>query len=398
MSEKRVLIAGAGPVGLSAAAALLAKDVPVCVFEEGSELSLESRASTFHPSTLDMLDDFGVADDLIADGLVAPELQFRTPEDGAIARFDFAGIADLTNHPYRLQAEQYKLTRLLHAKLSGTPGYEIHFGQRLERVAQDADGVTVTTNSSGAASEHRGDWLIGCDGAASRVRDEIAIEYEGFTWPERFLVLGTPYDFASYFDDLTLVNYVSDPVRWHFLLRTPDFWRVMFPVDPEMGDAEALSPEHAQAMLSYIAPEVPEFEVLHDTIYRVHQRVATSFRKDRVFLAGDAAHANNPLGGMGMNGGIHDAVNLAERLAAVCHGEREAADLEHYDTQRRGVCLEYVQAQTIQNKKDLEATEPAARAEFRQRIAATAADPARAREYLLRASMIASLKRAADLG
>jgi 3-(3-hydroxy-phenyl)propionate hydroxylase len=372
--------------------------VPVLVLEQGGELSLESRASTFHPSTLDMLAELGVADALIADGLVAPEIQFRTPEDGAIAQFDFSAIADLTGHPYRVQAEQYKLTRLLHGRLASSPDYEIAFGQRVEGVAQDGRGVTVTTMNSGSASDHRGRWLIGADGAASQVREAAAIGFEGFTWPERFLVLGTPFDFHARFDDLVSVNYVSDPERWHFLLRTPDFWRVMFPVDQEMSDEEALAPAHAQAMLSYIAPGAPPFEIRHATIYRVHQRVAASFRKDRVFLAGDAAHINNPLGGMGMNGGIHDAVNLAERLAAVWHGTRDESDLERYDTQRRGVCLEYVQAQSIQNKKDLEATEPAARAEFLARMRATAADPARARDYLQRASMLASLKRAAELG
>jgi 3-(3-hydroxy-phenyl)propionate hydroxylase len=398
VTEQRVIIAGAGPVGLSAAAALVMRGVPVLVLEEGDDLSTESRASTFHPSTLDMLADFGVADDLIDEGLVAPELQFRTPEDGVIAQFDFADIADLTAHPFRLQAEQYRLTRLLHARLTGEPGYDILFGHQVVDVRQDDEGVSVGCQHMGQDVNHRGAWLIGADGAGSLVREAVGIAFDGFTWPERFLVLGTTFDFHARLDGLVSVNYVSDPVRWHFLLRTPAFWRVMFPVDEEMSDEVALGTAHARAMLSYIVAGAGETDIRHATIYRVHQRVAESFRSGRVFLAGDAAHINNPLGGMGMNGGIHDAVNLAERLAAVWHGQRDAADLEHYDAQRRGITLEYVQAQTIQNKKDLEATEPAARAEFCNRISATAADPAKAREYLLRASMIASLKRAAELG
>jgi 3-(3-hydroxy-phenyl)propionate hydroxylase len=126
----------------------------------------------------------------------------------------------------------------------------------------------------------------------------------------------------------------------------------------------------------------------------VHQRVAQTFRQGRAFLVGDAAHINNPLGGMGMNGGIHDAVNLAARLAAVWRGEMPAAELDRFDKQRRLVTLEYIQKYTIQNKKNLESSGD----EFRDDLRAIAADPARTRDYLMRVSMIASLHRAEELG
>jgi 3-(3-hydroxy-phenyl)propionate hydroxylase len=126
----------------------------------------------------------------------------------------------------------------------------------------------------------------------------------------------------------------------------------------------------------------------------VHQRVAKTFKLGRAFLCGDAAHINNPLGGMGMNGGIHDAVNLAARLAPVWHGKAPETELDRYDKQRRLVTLEYIQKYTIQNKKNLESSGE----EFGQSLRAIAADPARTREYLLRVSMIASLQRASELG
>ncbi|MFZ0610552.1 MAG: FAD-dependent oxidoreductase [Xanthobacteraceae bacterium] len=134
--EEQVFIAGAGPVGLVAAANLLRRGVPVTVFEAGAVLSEESRASTFHPSTLDMLDEFGAAGPLIAQGLIAPQVQYRT-RDGVIATFDFGAIADATRHPFRLQAEQFKLTRILHERLNGNPGFRIEFGVNVANVEQD---------------------------------------------------------------------------------------------------------------------------------------------------------------------------------------------------------------------------------------------------------------------
>jgi len=398
-TEERVFIAGAGPVGLAAAAALVRAGVPVTVFEAASSLSRESRASTFHPSTLDMLDDLGLCDALVATGLIAPRVQYRTRHDGVIAAFDFAGIADVTRHPYRLQSEQHNLTRIIDDKLKSDPNYRIEFDQRICVARQDADGVTVTLAAAdGTTQERRGRFLIGADGARSEVRKAFDIEFEGFTWPERFLVIGTTFDFYALIPGLDAVSYVADPVQWHFYLQIPDLWRMMFPIAPEVSDEIAASRAFARETLATVQPGAREQDIPHVTLYRVHQRVAKTFRAGRVFLAGDAAHINNPLGGMGMNGGIHDAINLSARLARVWRGEAPDAELDRYDRQRRLVTLEYVQKHTIQNKRNLESADPDEQARFRAEMRAIAADPARTRDYLLRISMIASLKRAAELG
>jgi len=398
-TEERVFIAGACPVGLSAAAALVRQGVPLTVFEGAGELSRESRASTFHPSTLDMLGDLGLAEALVATGLIAPRVQYRTRRDGIIAAFDFGAIADLTRHPYRLQSEQHNLTRIIDAKLRGEPNYRIEFDARVAGARQDAEGVAVTlVRQDGRTEERRGRWLIGADGARSEVRKALDVEFEGFTWPERFLVVGTTFDFPAVVPGLDAVSYVADPAQWHFYLQIPGMWRMMFPIAPEVSDETATSRAFARETLATVQPTVADADIVHVTLYRVHQRVAKSFRVGRVFLAGDAAHINNPLGGMGMNGGIHDAINLAERLARVWRGEAPDAGLDRYDKQRRLVTLEYVQKHTIQNKRNLETTDPAEQARFRTELRAIAADPAKTRDYLMRISMIASLKRAAELG
>ncbi len=398
-TEDRVFIAGAGPVGLSAAAALVRQGVPVTVFEGTGELSRESRASTFHPSTLDMLDELGLAEALVATGLVAPRVQYRTRHDGVIAAFDFSAIADVTRHPYRLQSEQHNLTRIIDAKLRGDPGYRIEFDRRVVGARQDADGVAVTlARADGGTEERRGRWLIGADGARSEVRKALDVEFEGFTWPERFLVVGTTFDFHAAVPGLDAVSYVADPTQWHFYLQIPGMWRMMFPIAPEVSDDTATSREFAKRTLATVQPTVRDQDIVHVTLYRVHQRVAKTFRVGRAFLAGDAAHINNPLGGMGMNGGIHDAINLTGRLARVWHGAAGDDELDRYDRQRRLVTLEYVQKHTIQNKRNLEATDPAEQARFRAEMRKIAADPALTRDYLMRISMIASLTRAAELG
>jgi 3-(3-hydroxy-phenyl)propionate hydroxylase len=390
----RVLIAGAGPVGLVAAANLVRHGVPVTVVEGGPDLSTESRASTFHPPTLDMLADLDVVKPLIAQGLVAPKFQYRNRHDGLIAQFDFGDIADATRHPFRLQCEQSKLTRIIYDKLRGQPNFDIAFSSPVRAVTQSSDSVTVTVERNGKSETQSYRWLIGADGARSDVRRSLGIEFEGFTWPERYLVVSTPFDFCSVIPGLTSVSYLADPVRWHFLLQIPKLWRVMFRVAAEESDELALSEEFAQALMAQVVPGIDRYEIAHTTLYRVHQRVAKAFRSGRAFLIGDAAHVNNPLGGMGMNGGIHDAINLTERLVEIWRGTKTGAELDRFDLQRRLVTKEHVERQSIQNKKNLEAADN----EFRDRLLRTIADPALTRDYMLGVSMISSLRRAELLG
>ena len=341
-----------------------------------------------------MLDDLGVTQPLIAQGLVAPKFQYRSKQHGLIAQFDFAGIADVTRHPFRLQCEQSKLTRILLEKLAKNPDFEIVFSSPVRQVDQDSSRVTVTLIAKGVRESEPARWLIGADGARSDVRRSVAIEFEGFTWPERFLVISTPFDFHNVISDLVSVNYVADPRRWHFLLQIPELWRIMFPVSSDESDELALSPGFAQSLMATVAPGISNYEIAHTTLYRVHQRVAKTFCAARVFLVGDAAHINNPLGGMGMNGGIHDTINLTGRMIEVWRKTKPDTDFERYDRQRRLVTKEHVEKQSIQNKKNLESAGP----EFRERLIQIAADPARTREYLLSVAMISSLRRAEQLG
>ncbi|MGQ0651361.1 MAG: FAD-dependent oxidoreductase [Betaproteobacteria bacterium] len=375
-----VLIAGAGPVGLSAANALADAGIAVHVLEAEAALPDNLRASTFQPPTLDLLDRFGAAQKLIAMGRTAARVQYRD-RAGWVAEFDFGLLAGDTAHPYRVQCEQFRLNRVLAERLRQFPHVRLDFSAEVADVSQSETAVTVRLKSGKALT---GDWLIGADGGRSRVREALGIALEGFTWPERFLVASTPFDFAAVMPGLADVSYFADPQEWFFLLRVRDMWRVMFPTRPEEKDEDILSAGGIEARLQRVYARTERYPVAHRTLYCVHQRVAASYRRGRVFLAGDAAHLNNPLGGMGMNGGIHDAFALADLLI------RKSSDLDAYERARRPVALEYVNDISSANKRNLETNDPA----WREQMSRTAADPRLARDYLMRISMIASLRKA----
>ncbi|MEV0898835.1 NAD(P)/FAD-dependent oxidoreductase [Actinoplanes sp. NPDC049802] len=377
----RILVAGAGPVGLTAALALARRGFAVTVCESGDALAAESRASTFHPPTLEMLDDLGVGGELHERGLRSPTFAYRDRNEGLVAMLDLAVLGGDTRFPYRLQCEQSKLTPILLDHLLRHDGCGIEFGFHVAGVTQDG-GVTVTAADGRTA---HGDWLIGADGAHSSTRRATGVTFDGITYPERFLVASADEELTEWLDGLAAVNYVFDPVEWCVLLRTPDHWRVLLPTPAETPDEQEY--ERLGARLRGVHDPGRPWRVAHASMYRVHQRVATSFRTGRVLLAGDAAHVNNPLGGLGMNSGIHDAVAYA---AAIATGDDAAIWAAASD--RRRIALEYVQSVSHQNYERLRATDPDARTAHLDSLRAIAADPARARESLLRSSMIASLR------
>ena len=392
--QAHVVVAGAGPVGLVSALLLANQGVKVTVLEAAPALNRDLRASTFHPPTLDMLAPLGLTDDLVAQGLVARYTQQRDRQEGVIAEFDMQLIAPDTDHPFRLQCEQWKLTQMIQAQLNAMPHVQILFDAKVTQVTQSADQVQVAFTQAEEAHSLQADYLIGADGAWSAVRRSLNIEFEGFTYPERFLVVSTAFEYADHLPRLSYVNYCSDPQEWCVLLRVPTLWRVLFPTKAEETDEAVLTDESVQARLQNLLPQAQPYVTQHRTLYKVHQRVAQRFRHGRVVLAGDAAHINNPLGGMGMNGGIHDAINLSEKLLAVLQKGESDALLDQYERQRRTIAIDYINASTARNKRDIEERDPVKRKENQQALRELSLDPVRARAYIRQSSMIDALERA----
>lgn len=399
MEQRRVIVAGAGPAGMVAAAYLAGEGIPVAIVEQERDLPADLRASTFHPPTLDMLTRFGVVDAMIAQGLVCPTWQFRDRHAGVIATFEMGRLAGDTAHPYRLQCEQWRLTRMLRDQLAANPDVTFIYDAKATEVTQDSDGVTLSIERpDGSTEQLRAAFLIGADGARSAVRRSLGIAFEGMTIPETYLTLSTTFRFEGAIPDLANIAYISDPEEWFVLLQAAGLWRVLLPTAPEEAadEAKMLDPARIQERMQGVLPNPAGYEIRHRTAYRVHERVAGSYAMGRVFLAGDAAHINNPLGGMGMNGGVHDAFNLAEKLTRVWRGE-DLSVMERYSRQRRKVALDVVQQQALRNRQLLNQRDPAVRRAYHDELRGIAADPVKHHAYLLRSSMIQSLRDLEDV-
>ena len=404
-NDDRVIVAGCGPVGAVMTLALVRKGIPVTLIEQLPDAAEDQRAATIHPPTVKMLVDLGLEKEMFSTaptgGMEAPLFHFRDrATNKLIAVFDISLLKGEVPYPYVVQWEQYKLVHaaLPHIRANGIG--EVRFSTKITGLAQTDDRIEATvTNAAGESETLRGKYLIGTDGGSSTVRRLADIAFEGFTWPERFIKIGTSFDFGATGRGFCTRNYFSDPNEWLNLFKVkgygpPGIWRGIMPVPPEESDEQALSMEGIQRRLQGIHPRQGGYEIPYHALYAVHQRVAATFNKGRVLLAGDSAHVNNPIGGMGMNGGIHDAMSLTAKLADVWFGRAEPDVLDRYTRQRRKAQVDYVQAQTIQNKKSLEEKDPVIRRQHLDELRRISEDVKLHKQFLYRAALIDSLNSA----
>ena len=403
MAKKRgkILVVGAGPVGLVTALGLATSGVDVMVVESEPTLTHDMRAGSFHPPTLEMLEPLGVTPLMLAAGIKVPRWQIRDRRDGVVVEWDLGLLEGETPYCFRLHLEQHRLTPMVLALLRRQAKAEVHFSTRFVRAEQNEGGVRATVADAGGERVIECDYLVGCDGGRSAVRKAVGAEFPGYTWPERFLVVSTTYDFAPY--GFTENAYIADPDEWSAIFKMPHdgppgLWRVVFPTDAEAPEDEVLDLAFCRKLLDGFLPGKGAYDIPYRSTYRVHQRVAEHFRYGRIVLAGDAAHLNNPLGAMGLNSGIHDAANLYPKLAKVWKGEADARLLDLYERQRRTVTIEFIQELSVRNKRLLEERDSVVKKRRHDELRGIGADPARAKAFLMNSSMIASVRRAAQIG
>jgi 3-(3-hydroxy-phenyl)propionate hydroxylase len=402
--DQRVIVVGAGPVGAVMTLALARKGIPALLLEAEPEPVEDQRAATIHAPTLEMLADLGLKAQAFADdasgGFEAPIFQFRDRASGElVAQFDIRMLADEVPYPFVLQWEQYKLVRAVLPLLAASGLAEVRFSTRLTALAQHSDHVDIVVDAGGEPQQLRGAYVIGADGGRSMVRRLSDIDFEGFTWEERFIKIATDFDFIGAGICGCTRNYFSDPDEWLNLFKVkgngpPGIWRGIMPVPAGESDEDAQSMPAIQRRLHRVYDKSGDFDIPYYALYTVHQRVAATFNKGRVLLAGDSAHVNNPIGGMGMNGGIHDAVNLAEKLADVWFGRADERVFDRYTRQRRKAQVDFVQAQSIQNKKTLDEKDPVTRRRHLDELRRTSEDVALHKKFLYRSSLIDSLNSA----
>lgn len=393
-----MIVVGAGPVGAVTALAIAAKGLDVTVLEADERYDEKPRAATTHASTLEMLRDLGIVDEIIRQGLVSARFQHWDRVSGErVAEFDYGLLADETPFPYAVQCESHKTVAIAEGQLATYADARVLRRHEVAEIHPGAESVRVVCDTPDGRADFVADYLVGTDGARSLVRKTLDIGFEGYTFPERFVGLTTPFDFEREYG-YSNRNYFADPEKWVMLFKVAGndmqgLWRVISPTDVDESDEVVLAENAVQARVQHFFPKATPYEIRYRGLYRFHQRVASTFGRGRVFLAGDAAHVNNPAGGLGMNSGIHDGVELAELLAAVASGA-DASILDRYDRRRRPLNVEFVQEQTVANKRRLEERDPAVRKTHLEELARIAADPVRARQFLLRASLIQSVRKA----
>jgi 3-(3-hydroxy-phenyl)propionate hydroxylase len=395
-----VIIVGAGPVGMTAALALHKHEIPVVVLEQEPSAPKDPRAASLHPTTLDMLSELGITDKIVPLGIISTTYQYHDrPTKSIVAEFNLQQLRDELKYPFVLQYEQYKLTAAIAKEYAGSDDFDVRFSHTVTGLAENADAIEVDVMTPDGPSRMSARYVVGCDGGRSTIRKLAEISFGGFSYPERFIKIATHFEFEKAFLNLSYRNYFSDPTEWVSLFKVggefgEGLWRCLFPVSPNETDEAAQSPERVEGLLQKFFPKSGRYEIESTSVYGLHQLVASTFRKGRVLLAGDAAHVNNPLGGIGMNSGIHDALNLAEKLAAVLNGGREDL-LDLYGRQRRHAAMKYIQAQTIANKKLLDERDEAVREKNLNELREISQNKERAKAYMRRAALIDSLRDAA---
>jgi 3-(3-hydroxy-phenyl)propionate hydroxylase len=404
-SDNRVVVVGAGPVGAVMTLALVKKGIPVTLIEAEADAVEDQRAATVHPPTVEMFAELGLKDAAFSEepsgGLQSPIFHFRDRVTGElVAVFDISVLNGEVPYPFVLQWEQYKLVRAALPLIKASGIGDIRLSTRLTGLEQGADAVTLTVNNQDGERETlRARYVIGTDGAWSFVRQAAGIEFEGFTWPERFIKIGTTFDFQSTERGYCTRNYFSDPDEWLNLFKVKGnggtgIWRGIFPVPADEPREKAMGVEGVQRRLQRLVAKPGDYDIAYHAIYDVHQRVAATFNKGRVLLAGDSAHVNNPIGGMGMNGGIHDAMNLADKLSDIWFKGADVGILDRYSRQRRKAQSDFVQAQSIQNKKALEEKDPAVRRKNLDNLRRASEDMTLHKQFLMRSSLLDSLRSA----
>ncbi|MEV4085285.1 FAD-dependent monooxygenase [Nonomuraea fuscirosea] len=386
-----VIVAGAGPVGLTVALTLARAGVAVTVLEPQTELASVSRAATFHPATLDLLADFGVTEPLAAAATLVDRLQWRTRHsERPLAELRMTLLDGLTAHPFRLHAEQSTLTRLLADELARYPHAEVRSGSAV-------DGVTHTA-SQVRAHIRRGwqeaDYVIGADGARSTVRAAVDLDFPITRYPTLALRIFTDSPLSEHLPGLAPLTYVRDPNLSCSLLQLPDHWRMVIRLPPRL--AAGLTDDMVKVLASQALPSAGEPHIVHWHTYPLVRAVASQFRRGRVLLAGDAAHLTSTAGGFNMNAGIHDAVELGRVLAQVLKGTASTVALDTWAARRRTIMLNTIIPRSEARVAGLEGNGKHGTgtdgtnslASSVDQLRTLSADPEAARAWLVQASML----------
>jgi 3-(3-hydroxy-phenyl)propionate hydroxylase len=334
-----IIVVGAGPVGLTTALGLRFYGLPFALFEDDAELSLDTKAGTVLTRTLEAFRRYGVADRVLAKALRVDEIgDVERATNTARPSVQTALLSDDTRYPFVINMPQHHLEPILRAAIDERSPGAFHLQHRLTAFRQSDRGVVASFDTPGGAREIEGSYLLACDGGRSTVRSQLGVAVEGESSDVRCLLVDVKVDLdVANPRDYPYLAYFADPEEWMILVRQPHCWRFLYPL--AAGVPEPTAAEFRAKVIRFIGP-VDEMEILNTIVYRIHHRVATQWRCDRVFLMGDAAHLITPMWALGLNTGILDAISLPWRLAWVVRGWASDALLDGYAREQRPVAAE----------------------------------------------------------
>ncbi|MEV0908981.1 FAD-dependent oxidoreductase [Streptomyces hokutonensis] len=348
MNQTDVVVVGAGPVGVLNALGLARAGVSVTLLESEPAIVQSPRAVVYHWSVLEGIERLGILDEAVRAGFTKGDYTYLVLATGERINFTMDVLEGRVRHPHNLHLGQHRLAEIALEHLHRL-GVTVRFGTRVTGLAQDDDGVTVSAETPDGPAELRAGWVIGADGARSAVRGLLGLDFEGTTWPERFVATNIRYDFEAHgYGRSTLQIDARDGAIIAKIDET-GLWRCTYCEPLDLPEDKVL--ERIPAVFDRILPGTEEYELVQYSPYRMHQRAATRFRAGRVLLAGDAAHATNPAGGLGLTSGLFDTFVLYDALAAVVHGRAGDDVLDRYAEERRRVFLDIASPAAGENKR-----------------------------------------------
>ena len=398
--DRRILIVGGGPVGLFAAIRLVGFGIPITLIDKSTNVSSDIRASTIHPPSLEMMAPYGITNEILKTGIKVREWQIRNHTTGDKVVFDLGKISDETDFPYRVQFEQSKICMIMDRKLKENPLADIRYGTEFISLIQDDDGIIIDVETAHGPDKIYGQFLIAADGGNSAIREHLGLAFEGSTYPEKTVLVTTPFPFHQHIDGLSSVSYCWEKNGNFSLLQLPNQWRASLYFPENMSSDSALADKHIQKQLHDICPIDGLFEIYDKRVYRVHQRIVSRYDHGRIALAGDAAHINSPSGGMGMNGGLHDAQNLTEKLNEIWRSKDHKSYLDLlalYSRQRRPIAEQQIIKQADENRKRMTEKNHNKRQRSLDKLREISNDSEKCKAFLMKSSMFEGLRQASNI-
>jgi 2-polyprenyl-6-methoxyphenol hydroxylase-like FAD-dependent oxidoreductase len=343
-----VIIVGGGPTGFITALGLAQAGVRLTVIEAETSIVDSPRAAVYHWSVVESLEKLGIREEIEKTGFAKQDYTYLVHKTGERIDFSLDVLNGRTPYPYNLHLGQHRLAEIALRRLTGFSHATARFNTRLTHLTQDAHGVTLQVATPDGPEQLRAKWVIGADGAGSTVRRQLSLDFDGMTWPERFVATNVYFDFEQY--GYARATFLIDDVYGAVIAKLDNsgLWRCTYMEDAALPERSLLDrlPDTYNAILPGA-----EYSVDRVTPYRMHQRSAPRYRVDRVVLVGDAAHVTNPTGGLGLTSGLFDCFALYPALAAVILDGVDASVLDRYSDSRRDIFLNRISPQAIANKR-----------------------------------------------